>query len=298
MKDNPEIVEKLENQIYFHTYFATDTAMLSVLGMEVEWFNRDVDHNSCLLICEKRYKQLEDFGLLNKNTLTICAEADGKYGVTLPIAGIIKNIPYDTFHDGLVAIYPGWEGGSEFLAVPKPGKHNSLVRGIKKVISQIAPEDMNEKVYNYRNVYSPFYVLVEAFGAGGMILGAVSLIICAMTIFSAVALDTRARRKEVAVRKVNGAKSLDIYRLFGRVYLVIIAISLVIAVPLCVIFNRLIVHLIGKVTYNDVDLSSTLSPVWPIILGILIVIALVLLIVGWQIHRVMQTDPAKVIAKE
>ncbi len=117
-----------------------------------------------------------------------------------------------------------------------------------------------------------------------------------MTIFSAVTLDTRGRRKEVAIRKVNGAKSRDIYKLFGRVYITIITVALVIAVPLSVLLYKLIVMTIVKIT--DDQTSMTASPVLPIIIGVFTVIAFVLLIVWWQIRKVMKTDPASVIAKE
>ncbi|MDE6291604.1 MAG: ABC transporter permease, partial [Muribaculaceae bacterium] len=133
----------------------------------------------------------------------------------------------------------------------------------------------------------------DAVKAGGLILGCVSLLICAMSIFSTVALDTRARRKEVAVRKVNGAKGTDIYRMFGRVYVVLITVSLIIAIPVCVLFNR-IVETLAK----DISPDMNLSPAGPILLGSVIVIILIIAIVGWQIHRVMQVDTAKIIAKE
>lgn len=296
VKDNPEIVDKLNHAIYFPTYFAKDTVTPQTLGMDIEWFNRDFDRNSSLLLSENTYKQLGELGLLNKSTLTLDIEVDGQHGLTLPIGGIIKSIPYDLQGEALLAIYPGLSDGAEYLIVPKPGRGKELLRAVNKVIAYIAPEEINQKVFNYRTRSAPFYVMVEAIGVGASILGIVSLIICAMTIFSAVALDTRSRRKEVAIRKVNGAKRQDIFRLFGRVYLVIIAIALVIAVPVCLLFNKLVCEMVGKANREEVVVS--MSPVGPIMLGIGIVVLLVLLIVGWQIRSVMKVDPAKVIAKE
>ncbi|MDE6011825.1 MAG: FtsX-like permease family protein, partial [Prevotella sp.] len=125
------------------------------------------------------------------------------------------------------------------------------------------------------------------------ILGSISMIICIMSIFSTIALDTRARKKEVAIRKVNGAKGKDIYRMFGRVYVMLIVVALFIAVPVCVMFNQLI-----EIIVTEAVPGATLSPVVPIILGIAIVSLLILLIVGWQIHKVMQVNPSEIIAKE
>ena len=50
--------------------------------------------------------------------------------------------------------------------------------------------------------------------------------------------------------------------------------------------------------FKEIDQSISFSPVYPIAAGCVIVILLITGIVGWQIHRVMQTDPARTIAKE
>lgn len=72
------------------------------------------------------------------------------------------------------------------------------------------PEIINRMVFNYRDVnFAAGYD--ETLIAGCWILGIVSIIICIMGVFSTITLDTRTRRKEVAIRKVNGAKSKDIY---------------------------------------------------------------------------------------
>ncbi|MDE6521432.1 MAG: FtsX-like permease family protein, partial [Muribaculaceae bacterium] len=160
-------------------------------------------------------------------------------------------------------------------------------------IERLEPALLNKIVFNYRERANQAPGLVESVRTAGWILGCVSLLICAMSIFSTIALDTRARRKEIAVRKVNGAKSRDIYRMFGRVYLVMIVVSIFIAVPVCILFNQVVESML-----TELSPDSTLSPLWPIILGISVVILLIATIVGWQIHKVMQVNPSKIIAKE
>ena len=173
------------------------------------------------------------------------------------------------------------------------GKGASLARSVDETVRLLQPELINKVVSNYRERISPLTGFIEAVKGGGMILGCVSLLICAMSIFSTVALDTRARRKEVAIRKVNGAKSGNIYRMFGRVYVMLIIFSLMIAVPVCVLFNRIVDTMV-----KDISPGISLSPLGPIILGCAIVVILILMIVGWQIHKVMRIDPSTIIAKE
>ncbi len=291
IEENPEFREKYNNQTYFLMYRTNDTILPSLLGMDVQWFNRDIDRNSCLLISKKLYNSFNEFGILDKNTLTIDLPPKS---LTLPIAGIINKVPYDRNEEALVCIMQDWDKTtSNYLLIPKSGKYKALAKSVDETIDRLEPTIINKMVVNYRTIGGVMPEIVDAVRSGGWILGSVSLLICIMSIFSTITLDTRARRKEIAVRKVNGAKNLDIYRLFGRVYLVLIFAALIISVPICVLFNNAIGFFI-----SEIDPGCTLSPIRPIIIGASVVILLILLIVGWQIHMTMQVDPSKIIAKE
>ena len=117
-----------------------------------------------------------------------------------------------------------------------------------------------------------------------------------MSIYSTIALDTRSRQKEVAVRKVCGAKSRNIYRLFGRVYLLIVVLSLLIAIPVAALFHRIMFSedMMPPQAWKGADTS----PLIPCLAGSLIVIVLIAAIVLWNIRIVMRTNPSEIIAKE
>ncbi len=294
IKESTHAIEKLDRHTYFKTYFTDDPSLISTLGMKVEWFNRKNNtDNEMMLISDKLYRKFQEIGILNNNSLTIELNGD----VTFSIVGTIKSIPYDIKNELLVFIRPNWEDYEmmQFILIPKPGKGESLSRSVDETVELIEPELINKVVSNYRERISPVPGFIEAVRDGGIILGCVSLLICAMSIFSTITLDTRARRKEIAVRKVNGAKSRDIYRMFGKVYLVMIGISIFIAVPICILFNRVVKSMFMLVEIASV---STFSPLWPIILGVSVVTVLIISIVCWQIHKTMQVNPAKIIAKE
>ncbi|MDE5850819.1 MAG: ABC transporter permease [Muribaculaceae bacterium] len=290
LADNPEILDKLNGESYYKFYNTTDTVMLNALGLDITWLRKDIDRNACFLLSEKTYSKFKELGILDKTTLT------QKYsGITLPVGGIVRNMPYDGEGEFIVKIFTDKENSNdEYIIIPKPGRYNKLARDIENTIRKTDPQTINQIVYNFRDRQNMFPGMVEAVRSAGLILGIVSLIICAMSIYSTIALDTRARRKEVAIRRVNGAKSRDIYRLFGRVYIAMIVISLLVAVPLCVLFNQIVEKMIWYLAPE----SLHLSPAGPILLGSAIVIVLIFSIVVWQIHRVMQTDTAKIIAKE
>lgn len=290
--ENPEAYGRYNNRDYFKIKITEDTTTLSSLGIKVEWLNKDIDHSKCMLIPDKLYSEFKEMGLLDHGTLTM---GESYNGFTLPVGGIIKSVPYDMQGGNIIAISPEWGvfHSKEQILIPKAGRGKSLVRSLDELKERLDPENFNKIFFNYREKLNVMPDVVEAARIGGWILCTVSLIICAMSIFSSIALDTRGRRKEVAIRKVNGAKSRDIYKLFGKMYVLLISVSLLIAIPFTVLFNREIRNYVAEIVPG-----STLSPVLPIILGIGIVTLLVFLIVWWQINRMMKVDPSKIIAKE
>lgn len=290
--DVPDFYERFEYRDYFHFYCTDDTTLLSDLGIEIEWLNENIDRTNCLLISEKIYTEFKELGLLDYPTLNIGEVYDRQ---TLPVGGIIKKIPYDMQGDKLIAIAPKWSNfaGRDYVLIPKPGRGKALLYEVNKIIDKVDPESFNKIVFNYRENVNVMPDIVETARVGGLILCVVSLIICAMSILSTIALETRRKLKEVAIRKVNGAKLWDIYKMFGYVYLIIFTISLIIAVPVSVFCNQKIQDYVEKIVPG-----SSLSPIFPIIGGVAIVGLLVMLIVWWQIRRVNQVDPAKIIAKE
>lgn len=296
IKNNPEVLAKMDGLSRFQGSRSVDKELPSILGMDVEWLPGNVDRNECLLIGKDLYRMLKDAGVLNANTLSFPCGGP-RLTLSLPVGGIIKNIPYTKDLNQIVAISSYWLDNymnMTHIVIPREGKGKNLDKKVAHLLATSDPENLNNEhmIKNYRNSINWIPQTVRTVYIGCLVLGTISLLICAMGIYSAIALDSRGRRKEIAIRKVNGAKTRDIYRMFGRLYIVLIVIALIIAIPVCVFFSRNLSELqIGSI-------SSSVSIYFPIILGSLIVAALIVLIVYWQIRDVLQTDTSKIISKE
>ena len=59
-----------------------------------------------------------------------------------------------------------------------------------------------------------------------------SIVIALMGVFGIVLFETQYRRREVAIRKVMGATTTEVLRLFNRRYIILVIISFVIATPI------------------------------------------------------------------
>ncbi len=287
---NPEYSERLKGKSFYRFYTPEDTTLLKYLDIDVEWLPGNVYKGKCLLIGEKLYDKFKEIGLLERGGLSV-----GHYDEFMPIAGIIRKFPYDKTGEIIIAI------GTKFtpvynysILIPKTGKGKSLAESVAETVRRVEPENITPLIAQYREQEDTLPSIVESAEGTGLILGGISIIICLMGIYSTISLETKARRKEMAIRKVNGAKGRDIYRLFGRVYGLIIIVSLAISIPVCFTVSRWVQNYIN----DELPDPIKLLPSGPIVAGCLIVIVLIFLVVYGQIHRMMQTDPAKIIAKE
>ncbi|MDL2255409.1 ABC transporter permease [Parabacteroides sp. OttesenSCG-928-K15] len=121
-----------------------------------------------------------------------------------------------------------------------------------------------------------------------LLLAAITILITILGIYSAITLDTRGRQKEVAVRKINGAGTKDISRLFGKLYLRLVIVSAVVAIPLVYIFLR--------ATVNR-EVAWFKNPLYWLAI-ILFVALIVFTTVAWQIRKITRINPAEIIKTE
>ncbi|MBO5251342.1 MAG: ABC transporter permease [Bacteroidaceae bacterium] len=122
----------------------------------------------------------------------------------------------------------------------------------------------------------------------GILLGIVSLILVVLSVYSAISIDTVGRQKEIAIRKINGATSKDIARLFAKPYVVVYLLSFVCVFPLLRLF---------LIELSDGQLEAVYQ--WSWVIGLFLGFALLLfMITAQKIWQIMHIQPADIIKKE
>ena len=290
---NPEVLESFGGQTHFPLLLTADTSLVAFYHLRVNWIRKSVGSEPYLLLGDSLYHKLRRQGVVSSDVLTI-NWWDGK-DQAFPVAGTISEMPYRRDEVSIIVRPDAAEIATNFVLVPKEGKYRQLLHETEDAIHRIEPSVVDKMAHNF-HAFHQQVELLENFHVVGWILGIISLIICAMSIYSTIALDTRSRRKEVAIRKVFGAKSSNIYRLFGRVYLLIVVLSLLIALPVAVLFHR-IMYSEDMITPHSWEGTDT-SPLIPCLGGSCIVIVLIAAIVLWNVRSIMRTNPSEIIAKE
>ena len=275
------------NVTNYKIQMTSDTSYLDFFKIKVNWKPK-ANRKKCILVNEELYKHMRQYHVAPNDILTV-DEID-----SYQIAGMFQSIPYEgsmkTDIYSFIVIDPKEAyGPTHYILVAKPGEYKEMQVAVDRMIQKLEPAVVKPMSSNLRDYMAMEMSAMEILQNIAWILAIVSLAICLISIFSTVMLDTQTRKKEVAIRKVNGALTRDITKLFGRTYLVITLIAMVFAVVAMLLF-----HIVLSKMFDMVEIN----PVFPIILSIVIVIGFIVAIIACQVRKIMKVDPSEILAKE
>lgn len=265
----------------------SDTSYLDFFKIKVNWKPK-ANRKKCILVNEELYKQMRQHHVAPNDILTV-DEMD-----SYQIAGTFQSIPYQgsfkiDIYSFIVIDPKEAYGATHYILVAKPGEYKEMQIAVDRMIQKLEPAVVKPMSSNLRDYMARSMFALEILQNIAWILAIVSLAICLISIFSTVMLDTQTRKKEVAIRKVNGALTKDITKLFGRTYLVISLIAMVFAVVAMLLF-----HIVLSQTFDMVEIN----PAFPISLSVVIVIGFIAAIIACQVRKIMKVDPSEILAKE
>ena len=275
------------NVTNYRIQMTSDTSYLDFFKIKVNWKPK-ANRKKCILVNEELYKLMRQYHVAPNDILTV-DEMD-----SYQIAGTFQSVPYEgsmkTDIYSFIVIDPKEAyGATHYILVAKPGEYKEMQVAVDRTIQKLEPAVVKPMSSNLRYYMAREMFALEILQNIAWILAIVSLAICLISIFSTVMLDTQTRKKEVAIRKVNGALTRDITKLFGRTYLVITLIAMVFAVVAMLLF-----HIVLSKMFDMVEIN----PVFPIILSVMIVVGFIAAIIACQVRKIMKVDPSKILAKE
>lgn len=120
----------------------------------------------------------------------------------------------------------------------------------------------------------------------------IAMIIITFSLYSAIVIDTQTRKKEVAIRKINGAGYHVISLLFGKLYIRLLGITVVPALAIVYLYISGLIRLTGSGSNNWINNPA----LWLSI--ILQVSAIVFMTVIYHIRTISRLNPAEAIKSE
>lgn len=200
-----------------------------------------------------------------------------------------------------VSFYPGYYGGYAFVLSDfrqyvghcylkcAEGQADKVRRQTDRILRQVIPHTVEPKISTFLQDIEAEQGLENMLKGIVLFLSVVCVVITLLGVYAAITLDTERRRKEVAVRKVNGAGVRQIMWLFARTYIWIGCVTALLAFPLVYVLLSLwkqmysIFFNYGFLFWVGVLLSVAAVTVWT---------------VAFRIVRIARINPAEVIKSE
>lgn len=173
-------------------------------------------------------------------------------------------------------------------------KYRSTTReDIKAKIDTIVKEKLKGRHYsNYFSFMEEEYD--QFFKEDNIILGLLSVLalvcisIALFGIYAMVSLSCEQRRKEIAIRKITGASTVLLLKLFIKEYLVILIISAVLIFPV----GYMVMKTWVEQYYEQIQM-------WPVYLVVVVIIVLLMTItITTRIWKTLHANPAKELKRE
>ena len=161
---------------------------------------------------------------------------------------------------------------------------------VKQHIMQIQKEFYPEFSQNFvdfqtdirRSTFEGEDMLSMFFG----VFSIICLILCLLSIYSAITMNTEKRRKEVAIRKINGAEIKDIILLFSKSYLLLWSVVCLLMFPVIYFAGNLWLETFNQRISLNVFFFSAIY---------FSILALILLMIIFRIMEVARCNPAEVV---
>ncbi len=261
-----------------------DIRYFEFFNIPIEWLDPSHPSSGCLIDRRTYERYLRDGVDLNSISET-------SYNTVTPvhICGV-----YEEYMLGNPYVIGGDDVGGLFWYNPISDYNTNFFVRFRKGVSKSQAEALLRNAWNTVNPSSMEDIKVISipkynddeyrFAAlGFQVGGIVCILLVILSVTSSISAETNKRRKEVALRKINGAKARNIMALFIKPYCIILAV----AFPIGVLASW---ALIGK--------SQELTYLWIAPVTLFVMALIVTLSVFSRIRAIMRTNPAGVIKSE
>jgi len=153
-------------------------------------------------------------------------------GSKFRIIGIVNNFHFKSLHSKIepLIIFMNKDGFNCFIRM-RPGKTTSIINFVRKTFkSYELPYSPIFKFFDddYNNLYWREQRMGKIFGYFSFL----AIIISCLGLIGLSLFMTELRTKEIGIRKVNGAKTTEVFMLLSKEYTIWVSISILIACPI------------------------------------------------------------------
>lgn len=178
--------------------------------------------------------------------------------------------------------------GRHILVRYQPGKQQEVLKVLANLRNEVAGEGELEYSFLTDEIakrYENDKRIVRIY----LTFAGLAIAVSCLGLFGLSLFEIRLRYREIALRKVHGAKVSDIFQLLFKRYIILLGISALIAFPIAVFFIQ---------KYMEDYAYRTPISWWIFLLALLIVAFISGCVLFWQIRKAANINPAIVMKRE
>ena len=209
-------------------------------------------------------------------------------GSKLNIIGVVKDFHIQSLHYKIGPLIMQIGSSNNFYIKMKPDKIISTVDFIKTTFKSFDPGlpiDFHFLDDDYDNLYRTERRMGKIFSYFSLL----AIIISCLGLIGLSSFMTERRTKEIGIRKINGAKSNEIFSLLSREYIICVCISIIIACPIAwYAMNKWLQNFAYRIDITWVVFA--LAGIFALLIA--------LLTVSWQSYRAASKNPVEALRYE
>lgn len=273
--DNDGVEYKIENIVHMNT----DSSFLSTFDLKLIMGRNfwPTDHGACI-INEKTYKHLQLDGI------------EGKTIWDSEIVGVVEDFHFKNMHTELGFIQLRYEPENiSHLNIRISGQDiPGTLDKIQSTLKEFDPGITFEPRF-YDDWINTMYQKEEKQAKAIKIYAIMALILSCLGLLGMAEFSTIKRTKEIGVRKVNGAKIIQVLAMLNTDFVKWVSIAFILSCPVAYYFMA---NWLENFAYKT-DISW-----WVFLMSGIIVLAFTILTVSWQSWRAASRNPVEALRYE
>jgi putative ABC transport system permease protein len=276
--------KKEGNDVYFHM-IGTDPDYAKTYKLEIKegrFFSTEFSTDKTAIVINEEAAKILDFKYPIGEIITTSR------GSKLNIIGVVKDFHIQSLHHKLGPVIMQMGESNNFYIRMKPDKIISTVEFVKKTFKSFDPGlpiDFHFLNADYDNLYRTEIRMGKIFGYFSLL----AIFISCLGLVGLSSFMTERRTKEIGIRKINGAKSIEIFSLLSGEYVIWVIISILIASPVAwYVMNKWLQSYAYRINIGF----------WIFSLAGLIALLIALITVSWQSYRAARKNPVEALRYE
>ncbi|WP_316821124.1 ABC transporter permease [Pedobacter gandavensis] len=211
-------------------------------------------------------------------------------GIEAPIVGVVKDFNNNSLKEAIspLAIFSSWNRYNSIAIKLDPKELSKTMSQVEQLWNATFPDHVYELEFMDQTIES-FYRTEQVMGVLFKVFAGVIIFISFIGLFGLVSFIATQKTREIAIRKVLGASTMELVKMLNRSFLYMVLIANLIAWPLA--------YILTSKWLNGFAYRTSLS-VWPFLLAMVLSVLITLITVTLRSLKAAKTNPIDALKYE